>query len=69
MGASADLAAVAHDLYDALRRLDALAADLIVVELTGAEGLGRAIDDRLTRAASSVVAHSVDALAAALDDA
>ncbi len=49
---------VAHDLYDALRRMDRPDVDLIILELTGADGLGRAIDDRLARAASSVVALS-----------
>jgi L-threonylcarbamoyladenylate synthase len=54
---------VAHDLYDALRRMDQPEVKLIVLELTGADGLGRAIDDRLTRAASSVVVNSVAELA------
>ena len=55
LGTRADLEAVGHALYDTLRRLDDLGPDLIVVELTGAAGIGRAIDDRLTRAASGVV--------------
>ncbi len=58
LGTRADLDAVGHALYDTLRRLDDLGPDLIVVELTGAAGIGRAIDDRLTRAASGVVVTS-----------
>ena len=59
LGPRTDLAAVARGLYDALRRADAQQPAHIVVELTGAPGLGRAIDDRLTRAGSSRVARSV----------
>jgi len=55
LGSREDLEAVAHDLYDRLRRLDETAPPLILVELTGRPGLGRAIDDRLTRAGSSEV--------------
>ena len=65
LGNHADLEGVGHDLYDTLRRLDATAATLIVVELTGAGGIGRAIDDRLTRAASGFVATTPDGLTAA----
>lgn len=57
---------VARDLYATLRRVDEGQPERIVVELTGVEGLGRAIDDRLTRAASSRVTDDVGALAAAL---
>lgn len=66
LGALTDLDAVAHDLYDTLRRLDADAPDLLVVELTDAAGLGRAIDDRLTRAASSRVASTGEELSSAI---
>ena len=66
LGRVSDLGAVAHDLYDSLRRLDQTSPTAIVVELTGADGLGRAIDDRLTRAAGSLVAHSPAQLADAL---
>ncbi len=55
LGARADLAAVARDLYATLRAADAAGLDLIVVELCGGTGLGRAIDDRIRRAASGVV--------------
>lgn len=59
LGSRHGLAAVAHDLYDSLRRADAESPERIIVELTGAAGLGRAIDDRLTRAGSSRVVRSV----------
>lgn len=62
LGSRDDLAVVAHGLYDALRRADAAAPARIVVELTGVDGLGRAIDDRLTRAGSSRVVASTDDL-------
>ena len=57
---------VARDLYANLRRLDAAAHELIVIELTNAAGLGRAIDDRLTRAASGIVTTTDIALARAV---
>lgn len=57
LGDADDLVGVAWSLYDALRRLDAEGAtDLLLIELTGASGLGRAIDDRIRRAASGRVA-------------
>lgn len=60
LGSLEDLEAVAHDLYDHLRRLDAQRPALIVVELTGRAGIGAAIDDRLTRAGSSRVLTTAD---------
>jgi len=48
-----DLREAAAALYAALRRLDASGLDLIVAELAPEEGLGRAINDRLRRAAGS----------------
>lgn len=61
LGTRHDLADVAHRLYSTLRQADVEAPDLIVVELSGAAGLGRAIDDRLTRAGSSrVVTDAAD---------
>lgn len=68
LGDHADLETVARYLYANLRRLDAAAPDLIVIELTSADGIGRAIDDRLTRAASGVVAASADELAGLIAD-
>jgi L-threonylcarbamoyladenylate synthase len=55
LGRRAELAVVARNLYAALRAADVAGFDRIVVELTGAEGLGRAVDDRIRRAASGVV--------------
>ncbi|MEC7672418.1 MAG: Sua5 family C-terminal domain-containing protein, partial [Actinomycetota bacterium] len=66
LGDRSDLELVARDLYANLRRLDAAAHDLIVIELTGAAGIGRAIDDRLTRAASGIVTTTDIALARAV---
>ncbi|MEM9521276.1 MAG: L-threonylcarbamoyladenylate synthase [Actinomycetota bacterium] len=64
LGDRNDLASVGHALYDTLRRLDAAGPALIVIELTKSGGIGRAIDDRLTRAASGVVATDAPALTA-----
>ena len=47
-----ELEEVARDLYAAIRRLDAAGLDVIVVRDYGEEGLGRAIHDRLRRAAT-----------------
>ncbi len=66
LGSRNDLARVGHDLYDTLRSLDGPNVRLIILELTGADGLGRAIDDRMTRAASSVVFRDRSGLLAAL---
>ncbi|MGB0994876.1 MAG: L-threonylcarbamoyladenylate synthase [Acidimicrobiales bacterium] len=66
LGDRSDLELVARNLYANLRRLDAAAHDLIVIELTDAAGIGRAIDDRLTRAASGVVTTTDVALAGAV---
>ena len=52
LGSLHDLAAVARGLYGALRDADASGAAVLLVELTEQPGLGRAIDDRLRRAAS-----------------
>jgi L-threonylcarbamoyladenylate synthase len=46
-----DLAEAAANLFAAMRRLDARGLDLIVVRLVPEVGLGRAINDRLRRAA------------------
>lgn len=58
LGSRSNLVGVGQRLYDTLRRLDDDDCDLIVVELSGASGIGRAIDDRLTRAASGTVIHA-----------
>jgi L-threonylcarbamoyladenylate synthase len=41
---------MAHELYAALRELDACAVDVIVAALPPAAGLGEAVGDRLRRA-------------------
>ena len=43
----------ARRLYAELRRLDDLGVDILIAELAGEGGLGRAINDRLSRAAAS----------------
>lgn len=48
---SGDLHEAARNLFAALRRLDASDVDLIAAEVFPEEGLGRAINDRLRRAA------------------
>ena len=46
-----DVAGMAHDLYAALRDLDAAGADVVIAALPPAAGLGEAVGDRLRRAA------------------
>jgi L-threonylcarbamoyladenylate synthase len=48
-----DLRRAAAELFAAMRRLDAAGLDVIVARPAPEEGLGRAIDDRLRRAAAS----------------
>jgi L-threonylcarbamoyladenylate synthase len=50
---SGDLAEAARELFAALRALDASGAELIVAERAPEQGLGRAINDRLRRAAAA----------------
>ncbi len=66
LGRRSTIAAVAHDLYDTLRSMDRDDVELIIVELTGGDGLGRAVDDRLTRAGSSRIIDDLAALADAI---
>jgi L-threonylcarbamoyladenylate synthase len=47
-----DLSEAARQLFAALRRLDASEADVILAEVFPNDGLGRAINDRLKRAAA-----------------
>ncbi|MEM9882987.1 MAG: L-threonylcarbamoyladenylate synthase [Planctomycetota bacterium] len=47
-----DLVEAASNLFDAMHRLDAAGLDLIVAEAVPDTGLGRAINDRLRRAAT-----------------
>ncbi len=51
LGRSTDRAAVAHQLYDALRKLDAAGVAVIIARDFGTRGLALAVHDRLTRAA------------------
>lgn len=48
-----DLAQAAQNLFAALRRLDGLSLDVIIAQPVPDKGLGRAINDRLRRAASA----------------
>lgn len=52
LSASTDAAQFAHDLYSRLRELDAIGADLILVESPPATDSWRAVTDRLRRAAA-----------------
>ncbi len=52
LSARGDLHEAAHRLFMGLRRLDALPVKYILAELLPEEGLGRAINDRLRRAAA-----------------
>ncbi|MCY7419040.1 MAG: hypothetical protein LH650_11180, partial [Chloroflexi bacterium] len=60
-------AGIAFNLYDTLRRLDAPARnDVLLVELTAVLGLGRAIDDRITRAAAGQILTATGQLTSVL---
>lgn len=52
LSAKGDLHEAARELFATMRRLDALDVELIIAELVPEEGLGRAINDRLRRAAA-----------------
>ncbi|MEM7627374.1 MAG: L-threonylcarbamoyladenylate synthase [Planctomycetota bacterium] len=52
LSATGDLTAAAAGLFEAMHRLDAAGLDLIVAEAVPDQGLGRAINDRLRRAAT-----------------
>ena len=53
LSATGDLTAAAARLFEAMHRLDAAGLDLIVAEAVPEQGLGRAINDRLRRAATA----------------
>ncbi|MCK9518308.1 MAG: L-threonylcarbamoyladenylate synthase [Dehalococcoidia bacterium] len=55
LGPSDDLEAVAHRLYAGLRALDAAGVEVIFARQLTGDGLARAIDDRLRRAATTVI--------------
>jgi L-threonylcarbamoyladenylate synthase len=48
----------AHDLYASLRDLDGTGVGVILASAIGMEGLGRAVRDRLTRAAEGRIRHA-----------
>jgi L-threonylcarbamoyladenylate synthase len=45
----------AHNLFSALRQVDAFPVDIVLAEPVPNEGIGRAINDRLTRAAAEII--------------
>ncbi|HWA32708.1 MAG TPA: Sua5 family C-terminal domain-containing protein, partial [Cyclobacteriaceae bacterium] len=49
---SGNLAEAAHNLFSMLRKFDQMDVDLVLAEEVPDEGLGRAINDRLRRAAA-----------------
>lgn len=51
-----NLEEAATNLYEALHRLDSMQLDLIIAEYVPNEGIGTAINDRLTRAAHKIIA-------------
>ena len=55
VGQRDDVETVARQLFAAMRALDRSAADMLFARQFAAGGLGRAIDDRLTRAATKVI--------------
>lgn len=57
---SADLVAYARELYNDLRLADERGLDVLVAVLPPAEGLGHAIRDRLTKAATPTVTDPAD---------
>jgi len=58
LGERGDLTSVARNLYRVLREVDASEPSVIVIEMTGLDGLGAAIDDRIRRAAGGRVRAS-----------
>lgn len=54
-GSLNDLPSVAKHLYDSLRTFDPHMADVIIAENFGSKGIGHAIFDRLSRAASKII--------------
>jgi L-threonylcarbamoyladenylate synthase len=55
LGAPGDLPAIAGRLYAGMRELEAAGVEVILARTIAGEGLGRAIQDRLTRAAGGAV--------------
>jgi len=67
LGAGDAPAALAHNLFAALRSLDATGVDIILAREIDPAGLGRAIGDRLFRAANGVVIENLDELHVQID--
>ena len=57
LSATADLAEAAEKLFVALHRLDAAGLDALVAVMVPEQGLGRAINERLRKAAAAPVDH------------
>lgn len=55
LGSSQNLSQIAHRLYSAIRLLDDVGVEFILVRSFGTQGLGMAILDRLRRAASKII--------------
>jgi len=67
LGSLEDLPGVAWELYEALRQFDQPERfELLILELTAKDRVGRAIDDRIRRAASGNVARTLNEIRAAL---
>ena len=62
LGGADDFAALAHNLFARLRSLDATGVDIILAREIDATGLGRAVRDRLFRAAEGVIVENLDDL-------
>jgi L-threonylcarbamoyladenylate synthase len=60
LGPGNDLPQIARNLYAGLHKLDDLGVDVILAHSFARQGLGLAINDRLTRASSQVVPSNAD---------
>jgi len=52
LGKSTNMSLIAHNLYSAMHTMDASGYDLIIVKKLPDEGIGKSINDRLTRAST-----------------
>ncbi len=60
LGSQADLLQISHNLFAAMRDLDAQSVDVILIRDMGSEGLGLAIWDRLVRASDGTIVNASD---------
>lgn len=67
LGPADDPGALARNLFARLRSLDAAGVDLILAHEVAIPGLGRAVRDRLFRAANGVVIENLDELQAEIE--